>query len=446
MSEKQWEQPHEPEGRQLSPSGAHRTPSTPDPEVNEDADGTPDGDSNIDGSDDENNIFCKVEMVEGEEELLDFGEEQPAGPRTKYTCPECPFETFVRGSLSRHRRMHARRPLSCPHCDAHYLDQTSLARHLRTHQGGDGALLPCPECGTHFTRPDTLEQHRQLHAQPEKPFKCSICQQTFMTYKEMQAHKAGHGRKPPHVCEVCGKGYLQLSTLAEHRFSHEEERRFPCSLCNKRFFSAMALKRHGRVHTGERPFRCLTCGLNFAIRAHLLAHKRTHTGERPFPCPSETCPQAFSTSSAAKRHFINIHSKDTVRKAARRGGGANDGASECADGDGEEDYILGGTDLEDGVGKPPAVPHICRQCGASFKSRAGLSGHERAHVVLRPFSCPVCPRAFASTGAAARHLRKLHKTTTTALRQAVRYDNPVHYDGLVRRDHPAPPCPDGPPA
>lgn len=419
MSDGEWPQPREPEDRQLSSSDAQPTASIPEPDGGDAGDSVeydaPDFDTNdaANGSDDENGIFCKVEMVEGDEELREFGEEMDEGPRIKHTCPDCPFETYVGSSLARHRRMHARRPLSCHLCDAHYLDQTSLARHLRTHEGGQEALFPCPECGTHFTRRDTLEQHMIMHSQPEKPFKCSICQESFMTYKEMQAHKSGHGRKAPYVCEVCGKGYLQLSTLVEHRFSHEEERRFPCELCGKRFFSSMALKRHGRVHTGERPFRCLTCGLNFAIRAHLLAHKRTHTGERPFPCPSETCPQAFSTSSAAKRHFLNIHSKDSQKNAKNRG-------QQASGGDGE------GTDGAGGTDKPAVqVQHICKQCGASFQSRAGLAGHERAHIVLRPFSCPVCPRSFASTGAASRHLRKTHNTTATAIRQSVVRYEPV---------------------
>lgn len=55
------------------------------------------------------------------------------------------------------------------------------------------------------------------------------------------------------------------------------------------------------------------------------------------------------------------------------------------------------------------TPHVCQQCGASFRSRAALNGHKLAHVGLRPFPCPACPRAFSSSGAAARHLRNIHK-------------------------------------
>lgn len=278
---------------------------------------------------------------------------------------------------------------------------------MTTHSGGKWALLSCPECGTHFTRRDTLDEHMRMHAEKDKPFKCSLCEESFMTYKDMQAHKAGHGRKPPHVCEICGKGYLQLGTLAEHRFSHEEERRFACPICGKRFFSSMALKRHNRVHTGERPFRCTICGLNFVIRAHLLAHKRTHTGERPFRCPSNACPQAFSTSSAAKRHFLNIHSKNAANKsaAAKLRNAASDDSG---------DYILGDlstleTEAPSEGKQAEGTPHVCQQCGASFRSRAALNGHKLAHVGLRPFPCPACPRAFSSSGAAARHLRNIHK-------------------------------------
>lgn len=54
------------------------------------------------------------------------------------------------------------------------------------------------------------------------------------------------------------------------------------------------------------------------------------------------------------------------------------------------------------------VPFVCEQCGASFRTRAGLSGHVRAHVTSRPYSCPACPRAFTSSGAAARHHRRVH--------------------------------------
>lgn len=365
-----------------------------------------------------NNIICKVEIVEGDHKLRESEEDsEEEGPRTKLTCSDCSFETFVGSSFKRHCTMHVRQRLSCHLCDAHYMDQGSLARHLQTHDGGQGALLPCPKCDTHFTRQDTLEQHMMMHAQPEKPFKCSVCKKSFMTYKEMRAHKSGHGIKAPYVCEVCGKGYLQHATLAEHRFNHEEERKFPCVLCGKRFFNPMALKRHERVHTGERPFRCLTCGLNFGIRSNLIAHNRTHTGERPFPCPSETCPQAFSTSSAAKRHFLRIHLKGARKTAAKNSGGTGQTSGDGGDG---EDYILGCTDDVGGTEKPAApTPYICKQCGASFKTHSGRWAHERAHIVVRPFSCLVCPQAFASMHGASRHLRKVHNMTSTARRQAV---------------------------
>lgn len=125
--------------------------------------------------------WCSFSGPAAEPDDAEWCEEEAGEAGPPLRCPLCPFETRVRESLSRHRRLHARRPLSCPHCDAHYLDQTSLARHLLGHQGGKGALLACPECGTHFTRRDTLEQHMSMHAQRDKPFKCSLCTESFLT-------------------------------------------------------------------------------------------------------------------------------------------------------------------------------------------------------------------------------------------------------------------------
>ncbi|KAL1441733.1 hypothetical protein MTO96_008259 [Rhipicephalus appendiculatus] len=71
MSDGEWPQPREPEDRQLSPSDTRQTASTPEPDDGDVGDSVeyiaPDFDNNgaANGSDDENGIICKVEMVEG---------------------------------------------------------------------------------------------------------------------------------------------------------------------------------------------------------------------------------------------------------------------------------------------------------------------------------------------------------------------------------------------
>lgn len=387
-------------------------------------------------------------------------------------CPRCPYETRRRPCYVRHLRRHLRQDalsLPCPHCDAKYLDSVSLERHVALHRGtGPAPALPCTFCGTSFTKAEALQEHLALHAQENKRYKCSVCQESFIAYKEMASHKAQHQRSPTHVCKVCGKGYMQSESLRCHMARHTGSRDFACTVCSKRYLTWTVLKKHLLTHTGERPHQCTTCGLRFTLRCHLIAHKRTHTGERPFRCTAEGCPEAFTTSSAAKRHLLRIHLQPKKRKSTAKGEASSpktiekgqdlsapkaDGMQKIGDTPGQEpeseppvprgesggtgaDSTKAGCIRADDTGTADTradeldhevagmlaelegnrgPPYQCPKCSATFPTLSGVWGHASIHVGPRCYPCPLCTKAFASIPALKRHTQRVHKVHYTQL-------------------------------
>mmetsp|Transcript_16101 Transcript_16101/g.11348 ORF Transcript_16101/g.11348 Transcript_16101/m.11348 type:complete len:123 (-) Transcript_16101:1588-1956(-) len=57
---------------------------------------------------------------------------------------------------------------------------------------------------------------------------------------------------------------------------HSGERPFKCSLCNLTFMRSSTLKIHMRWHTGEKPYKCEQCGKGFTESGNLKTHMKTH--------------------------------------------------------------------------------------------------------------------------------------------------------------------------
>ena len=95
-----------------------------------------------------------------------------------------------------------------------------------------------------------LDTHMRIHTEnPEKPFKCDICDAAFGKMGHLNRHKRIHTGEKPYKCDTCGAAYIQKSNLIGHI----------------------------RIHTGEKPFKCEVCDHRFARKTDLNQHMRTHT-------------------------------------------------------------------------------------------------------------------------------------------------------------------------
>ena len=123
-----------------------------------------------------------------------------------------------------------------------------------------------------------------LKVNPKRRFKnlvecypCSVddCQILFDTKKELEEHKATHGKLFKCNYPKCQKSFSKIINLRKHYKSHYKNKKIyfcPYEGCNKSFSAYYSLKSHFRIHTGKMPFRCEICGKKFFDKANWQYH------------------------------------------------------------------------------------------------------------------------------------------------------------------------------
>lgn len=145
----------------------------------------------------------------------------------------------------------------------------------------------CDECGTTFKYKSQIIRHFiQVHTLV-KPFKCDICQETFVDKYYIRNHMQRHsGIKPYH-----------------------------CKICKKKFCHAFNIKKHMLVHTGLRPYKCTKCDRTYKHSSHLKRHLDHHEDGKDH---WDTRPEGF-VPEKKKRQVRNKRVKVEKNVVERRG-------------------------------------------------------------------------------------------------------------------------------
>ncbi|XP_043221236.1 zinc finger protein 37A-like isoform X3 [Amphibalanus amphitrite] len=302
----------------------------------------------------------------------------------RYKCKWCSYVTDHFGSMTRHRRTHAKeRPYRCEVCGKTFAQQVGLTAHRRVHTGQ--SPCKCDICGKVFTRSGTLTMHRRVHVGEKvrqceqsateclattngkehktpgvrvKPHQCHECRARFVTRADLTVHIRTHTGEKPYSCSICPARFTQRSNLDSHMRTHTGEKPFGCSICPARFTHQSHFIRHMRAHSGEKPFGCSICPARFTQRSNLVSHMRTHTGEKPFGC--SICQARF-----ARRYSLTSHMRTHTAEK----------------------------------------PFGCSICPARFAQRSGLTVHMRTHTEEKRFGCVICPARFIQQSDLIVHLR-----------------------------------------
>ncbi|XP_037546466.1 zinc finger protein 814-like [Nematolebias whitei] len=370
-----------------------------------------------------------------------------------FTCPICEMRFSQPDHMTRHmRNLHAAGQFVCSVCGESLESFADLLKHNKTHKC---QVLFCPDCNERFSNDDDLCSHVKTHRHGGQSVRQADVKETKeeevldadsnAAESEFQpatgqrnskstSRKAGKKSAPAtssktktrrHVCPLCvNRHFKGPDKLARHMRSHTQEKPFICPCCDLKFSQSYHMTRHMRnQHNGGQYF-CPTCRESFTSCAELASHKNTHKSQVVFSpdCneqstnKDELCSHANDSSSQTDhRHF---HQVDGIQVKTEADAGA---ASLAADADGKEFEVQASpadesadeaTPKEDGC-KNQVVSktegHFCPVCvNKCFRGPAKLARHMRTHSKEKPFTCPVCTKAFSQSYHMTRHVRNQH--------------------------------------
>lgn len=141
----------------------------------------------------------------------------------------------------------------------------------------------CEVCGKNVSR---LEMHMRTHTK-EKPYICSICNQSFSQSSHRNIHMRTHTKT--YQCTKCNLSFPSFSEYSIHKRMHAGDKQFKCSFCDLSFVTPGQSEAHMLTHNPQNPYTCSECNQSFSSSNYRAEHMKTHTGE--YKC--QYCGQCF---------------------------------------------------------------------------------------------------------------------------------------------------------
>ncbi|XP_064101084.1 zinc finger protein 436-like [Macrobrachium nipponense] len=168
----------------------------------------------------------------------------------------------------------------------------------------------CKICNASFIQVTAFHGHITIHT-GEKPFKCDLCRKSFAIKDRLRLHMRIHTGEKPHKCSQCNLTFARRSQVTQHQRVHTGKKDYQCTECNARFASYHTLKGHVMAHRGVKEFQCGACGNKKFIQCgrnlpHLKKHmKCVHNATKPYLC--KLCKEYFQTQSELEAHNRDVH-------------------------------------------------------------------------------------------------------------------------------------------
>ena len=102
-----------------------------------------------------------------------------------------------------------------------------------------------------------------------KKFRCDVCEFTGYSRASISIHYAAS--HPPCYCSVCGKVYANPNALSRHMYVHDPDKPYQCEDCQQTFSFESELTSHHMKHRTRPSFKCMfhNCGKEFMRMSEL---------------------------------------------------------------------------------------------------------------------------------------------------------------------------------
>ena len=205
----------------------------------------------------------------------------------------------------------------CGKCNETFETGEDLTKHEKN--CFKGRRYPCTfsGCDKNFSQKSLMHQHlKGVHY--DDPFRCSLCEETFIYKKSMDNHmNMQHGQKDEfkYQCQQCEMATDDKTQFQIHVNRHNKVKPYRCNICGKSFYSQSNLTEHLRKcipltpDTKKVKFECSVCGKDFGSENYLREHFKTNhidsvpANEEVFYC--EVCILRFFTIKGYKMHCTN---------------------------------------------------------------------------------------------------------------------------------------------
>ncbi|XP_017049965.1 zinc finger protein 287 [Drosophila ficusphila] len=198
--------------------------------------------------------------------------------KQRLVCQICQQVTFSDHVLQSHifkEHNIGELPFKCTLCDRSFMMRGELTNHTkRVHIG---KTHRCTHCERTFAVPSDLRLHIRTHT-GNKPYICEHCGKAFRLRSQMKLHvTAIHTKIRAFKCTMCPKDFKKKVHLTDHVKGHLNIRDKICNVCGKAFYSGHSLIRHRQIHSDVKKFVCKLCDSRFSQFVGLNTHmKRTH--------------------------------------------------------------------------------------------------------------------------------------------------------------------------
>ncbi|XP_039754096.1 gastrula zinc finger protein XlCGF57.1-like isoform X1 [Pararge aegeria] len=235
-------------------------------------------------------------------------------------------------------------------------------------------------------------------------FTCMQCSAQYDAKEKIELHLFSHYHAYRYLCPVCGTGLKRKEHLDRHMQEHTEYRPHICPDCGKAFKRKEHLNIHSSIHKGDKALSCTLCDKSFYRKDHLQKHLQTHNKYilQYMDQNNISLTEPELDIKEEVEDFDDIHPIITsVQSIAEC-----DTSLEMDDkNDSSTDYCQ---DFPKDVGMYDITrPHLCTECGKSYKRKDHLKIHSWTHK-KKEVLCRQCGKAFHTEDQMMVHVNLVH--------------------------------------